>query len=149
MKIIISFSPTSFLHEASGALPLLSSLSYPASFRPCLCLYLLPSLSLTDIVSLCVAESLWTGWRCPGQTFASAATEWLNTRETNTTSPTRRGTASLSGLVLRPPVWIDRAAFVSRLHSSDVSFQLFHLHLRELWLCGAAKGTLSITCPFN
>lgn len=42
---------------------------------------------------VCVAGSLWTGWRCPDRTCASAATEWLNTRETNTTSPTRKGTA--------------------------------------------------------
>lgn len=116
---------------------------------PSLSLCLFPSLPLIDIVSVCVAGSLWMGWRCPGQTFASAATEWLNTRETNTTSPTHRGTASLSKLVLWLYIRIDCTAFVSQLHTPDISLQLFHLHLRELWLCGAAKGILSITCPCN
>lgn len=72
-----------------------------------LCLFVFHS--LMDIVSQCVAGSLWMGWRCPGQTFASADTEWLNTRETNTTSPTHRGTASLSKLVLCLYIQINNA----------------------------------------
>lgn len=65
------------------------------------------TLSLIAIVFLCVSGSLWMEWRCPGQTYASAATEWLSMRETNTTSPTHRGTASVSVAALRLRARID------------------------------------------
>lgn len=65
------------------------------------------TLSLMAIVFLCVSGSLWMEWRCPGQTCASAATEWLNMSETNTTSPTHRGTASVSAAALRLRARID------------------------------------------
>ena len=114
----------------------------------CLCVCSPLSLPLIDMLSVCVAGSLWTGWRCPGQTFASAATEWLNTRETNTTSPTHRGTASLSELVPRLYIGIDPTAYAPQLHTLHAS-KLFHICLRELGICGAANGRLSITCPDN
>lgn len=67
-----------------------------------------PTLFISGLLFfLCVSGSRWTGWRCPGQTYASAATEWLNMRETNTTSPTHRGTASVSGAAPRLRVPID------------------------------------------
>lgn len=65
------------------------------------------TLYLRALVFLCLSGSRWTEWRCPGQTYASAATEWLNMRETNTTSPTHRGTASVSGAAPRLRVPID------------------------------------------
>lgn len=65
------------------------------------------TLYLRALVFLCVSGSRWTGWRCPGQTYASAATEWLNMRETNTTSPTHRGTVSVSRAAPRLRVPID------------------------------------------
>lgn len=96
-----------------------------------------------SLVSLCVSGSRWTGWRCPDRTYASAATEWLNMRETNTTSPTHRGTASLS-----PARRSDRSAPLLSHHYTDDPGRRFYLRWIELWLCSLAKGALSITWPY-
>lgn len=157
MRIIISFSPTSFLGKPSRCTSssyqclILSSCLFLS--RPSLCLAPFAPANNRCCISVCCRITL-NGMKVSRPDVRIGRYRMIKHERDKHNEPNpQRYCISVRPRSRVFNLWIDRACFclaAALLWRFSPNFLfLFLFRLRELWLCGAAKGTPSITCPHN